>query len=171
MDESKPRVPTHMLNPCMLAVHKQEHVISTLLGSCIAVCLWDPRLRHGGMNHYMLPLWHGKGLPTPKFGNIAIERLIQAVGALGSRKEDLVAKVFGGAAVVNHGSGLFPIGIRNAQLAEEALAAHSIPIVAKQVGGQRAMKIDFNTREGSVILRLVARQEQVALPLPDFRSR
>ncbi|HJV22627.1 MAG TPA: chemotaxis protein CheD [Holophagaceae bacterium] len=164
-------MPTHVLNPCMLSVHREEHVVSTLLGSCIAVCLWDARLGIGGMNHYMLPLWHGRGLPTPRFGNIAIEKLIQNLTALGSRKEHLVAKVFGGANVVASHAGFASIGTRNYLLAEELLEAHGIPILAKEVGGDRAMKIDFNTKDGSVILRKVARPEWAPRTLPDLRRK
>ncbi len=165
------KVPTHVLNPSMVFAHREEHVISTLLGSCIAVCLWDPRLQVGGMNHFMLPLWQGRGLPTPMYGDIAIEKLIKNLGALGSRKSDLVAKVFGGANVVNYSPGLFPVGTRNILIAEETLSAHGIPIRAKEVGGNRAMKIDFNSKDGSVILRLVARPDWAPPTLPDLRRR
>lgn len=166
-----PKLPTHVLNPGMLFAHHEEYVISTLLGSCIAVCLWDSRLRIGGMNHFMLPLWQGRGLPTPRYGNIAIEKLIGNLASMGSRKEDLVAKVFGGANVVNYSPGLFPVGTRNIALADEALTAHGIPILAKEVGGTRAMKIEFNTRTGTVILRLVAKGQGVPASLPDVRPR
>jgi chemotaxis protein CheD len=170
MAHPHPQVPTHVLNPCMLFVPREEHVISTLLGSCVSVCLWDPRLKLGGMNHFMLPLWNGKGLPTPKFGNIATEKLIQNLLMLGCRKEDLIAKVFGGATVVGFAPGMYPVGSRNIQLAEEILDAHGIPIQASEVGGERAMKIDFNSRHGTVILRRVVKLEWTPLSLPDPRT-
>ena len=50
--------------------------ISTVLGSCVAVCLYDSKLKIGGMNHYLLPFWNGNGLQTPKFGNISIPKMI-----------------------------------------------------------------------------------------------
>jgi chemotaxis protein CheD len=127
----------HHLNPCMLLAHRNEVEITTLLGSCVSVCLWDPQQACGGMNHYMLPLWNGEGLPTPKYGNVAIEKLIERMLALGCRKEHLVAKCFGGANVIGDSTGHLLIGERNIALAEELLAIHQIPIIARDVGGLR----------------------------------
>ena len=59
----------------------RPHRLSTVLGSCVAVCLWDQRLKFGGMNHYMLPMWNGAGLASPKYGNIAIPKLIEQMNA------------------------------------------------------------------------------------------
>ncbi|GLH71735.1 hypothetical protein GETHLI_02370 [Geothrix limicola] len=151
----------------MFFAHREEHLISTLLGSCVSVCLWDANLRCGGMNHYMLPLWNGKGLPTPKYGNIAIEKLVKHLLALGCRKGDLVAKVFGGASVIDLSQDLYSVGERNIQLAEEALKMNGIPILASEVGGTQAMKVEFNTKLGSVLVRKVVRQDWVRLPLPE----
>lgn len=147
----------HHLNPCMLLAHRNEVEIITLLGSCVSVCLWDPQLACGGMNHYMLPLWNGEGLPTPKYGNVAIEKLIEKMLALGCRKEQLVAKCFGGANVIGDSTGHLQIGERNIALAEELLEIHRIPIVAREMGGLRGMKIIFNTKSGIVFAgRLIA---------------
>lgn len=151
-------IPRLVLDPCMLLARRDEAEITTLLGSCIAVCLWDPRLGCGGMNHYMLPLWNGDGLPTPKYGNVAIEKLVEKMLAFGCRKEDLVAKYFGGANVIGDASGRMLIGERNIALADEVLAIHRIPVVAKDAGGTRGMKIIFNTKSGLVLAgRLASR--------------
>ena len=146
-----PLLARHNLNPCMLMASRNELEIMTLLGSCVAVCLWDPRLAFGGMNHYMLPLWNGEGLPTPKYGNVAIEKLIARMLEFGCRKEQLVAKCFGGANVLGDTSGRMLIGERNIAVAEEVLGNHRIPIVARDMGGLRGMKILFNTRTGVVL--------------------
>lgn len=102
------------------------------------------------MNHFMLPLWNGKGLASPKFGNIAIRQLVQKMENLGSDKNDLVAKVFGGAAVLDTSSELFNVGSRNADVAKDELEALGIRIVASSVKGDRARKIIFNTFTGEV---------------------
>ncbi len=148
---SFPAVARHNLNPCMLIASRDELEVMTLLGSCVSVCLWDSRLAFGGMNHYMLPLWNGDGLPTPKYGNVAIEKLIGKMLEFGCRKEQLVAKCFGGANVLGDTSGRMLIGERNISLAQEILATHRIPIVAQDMGGLRGMKILFNTRTGVVL--------------------
>ena len=69
----------HYLYPGTLFVHRQPHRITTVLGSCVSVCLWNQTARLGGINHYLLPLWNGEGLQTPKYGNIAIVKLIDQV--------------------------------------------------------------------------------------------
>lgn len=157
-------IPRVNLNPCMLTAHREEAEVTTLLGSCVAVCLWDPRLAYGGMNHYMLPLWNGDGLPTPKYGNVAIEKLIEKMVSFGCRKEQLVAKCFGGANVLGDMSGPMQIGERNIVLAEEILATHHIPIVAREMGGFRGMKIIFNTRTGIVLAGRLAGSPVAASP-------
>ena len=142
----------HHLNPCMLIASRVEIEVTTILGSCVAVCLWDPEQACGGMNHYMLPLWNGDGLPTPKYGNIAIEKLLEQMQQLGCRKDHLVAKCFGGAAMIPGASGLMQIGERNIELAMDLLARHRISTVAQFVGGKKGMKITFNTKSGLVLV-------------------
>ena len=160
--------PRRFLTPCTIFASKEEHLISTLLGSCVAVCLWDPVKQQGGMNHYMLPLWNGDGLPTPKFGNVAIDQLIQRMQNLGSSKERLIAKVFGGANVLATGPGHVQIGERNAMLAQELLGKHGIPIKAQDVGGPFGRKIIFNTQTGVV---MVGKLSKSAEELPNGRPR
>ena len=144
--------PKHFLQPCTIFAHREEYWISTILGSCIAVCLWDSQLGLGGMNHYMLPLWNGEGLPTPKYGNIAIERLVKRMQSLGAREDRLVAKVFGGSQVIAADQFPFSIGERNATLARELLGERGIQVAAASVGGELGRKIHFNTRTGSVYM-------------------
>lgn len=165
-----PGLRTHFLNPCTFFAHREEHLISTLLGSCVSVCLWDVRLGCGGMNHYMLPLWNGRGLPTPKYGNIAIDKLVKQLLSLGCRKEDLIAKVFGGANVTELSHGMFSVGERNIQFAEEALALQGIAIRAQETGGVQAMKIEFNSKQGVVVLRKVAQHSPLPTGLPEVRN-
>jgi chemotaxis protein CheD len=154
----------------MFFAHREAHLVCTLLGSCVAVCLWDPNMRVGGMNHYMLPLWNGRGLPTPKYGNIAIAKLISHLVTLGCRKGNLVAKVFGGASILDFNRQIYSIGERNIDIAKEVLDLAGIPILASEVGGTRAMKIEFHSGQGTVLLRKVANQGPAPLLLPDGRS-
>jgi chemotaxis protein CheD len=146
MDELK----SHYLYPASLFADKEPHVVTTILGSCVAVCLYDQELKQGGINHYMLPLWNGQGLASPRYGNIAIERLIERMVALGSKKDNLKAKVFGGGEVLETNLDSFHIGQRNIAIAMELLAEHGIPVVAKSVGGKQGRKIEYNTATGEV---------------------
>ena len=145
----------YYLHPGLIFAQKEACVITTVLGSCISVCLWDPVSKAGGMNHYMLPLWNGEGLPSPKYGNIAIQKLIEKMLALGCKKENLRAKVFGGGAVLESSSGLLNIGERNIMLAEDMLGEGSIPIISKSIGGNQGRKLIFCSGTGEVLMKKI----------------
>jgi len=148
-------IPTHFLFPATLFVSARPHYISTILGSCVSVCLWDPVLKYGGMNHFMLPFWNGQGLATPKYGNIAIPRLIEKMQALGSKKTDLQAKVFGGGEVIDIVYSNFLIGERNIQVARDILKEEKLQIVTSSTGGKLGRKIIFGTETGIVKHRFI----------------
>jgi chemotaxis protein CheD len=146
-------LPGRYLFPAEIFVSSEPTMVSTVLGSCVAVCLWDSRFAIGGMNHYLLPLWNGDGLATPKYGNIAIRQLVEKVIAKGGEHRNLQAKIFGGAAMWSNTEGLFAIGLRNIELAQQQLKELQIPVIAADVGGTLSRKIFFNTGDGSVLLR------------------
>jgi len=142
----------HFLYPGTLFADPRDFLISTVLGSCVSVCMWDAVARLGGMNHYMLPLWNGEGLATPKYGNIAIEKLRARLLAMGCRREHLTAKLFGGANVVGRGSDVFMIGDRNINLAYDLLKDFDIPVEACDVGGNAGRKVIMNTASGVILV-------------------
>lgn len=142
----------HFLYPGTIFAEPAEYHISTVLGSCVAVCLWDKVIHVGGMNHIMLPLWNGEGLATPKYGNIAMEKLLAKVLSIGARRETLTAKIFGGANVSGTGLEVFMIGDRNITLAVEMLEEYRIPIIARDVGGNVGRKIIMNSATGVVMV-------------------
>ncbi len=141
----------HYLYPSTIFVSNKPYQIQTILGSCVAVCLWDATLKIGGMNHFMLPLWNGKGLASPKYGNIAIEKIIQKMIKFGSKKYNLQAKVFGGAEVIIQEKVNYNIGRRNVITAYEILKENNIPIISQSVKGQLGRKIIFITNTGVVL--------------------
>jgi chemotaxis protein CheD len=163
VSESETPMLKHYLYPGALFADPRPHMVTTILGSCVAVCLWDPVLKIGGINHYLLPLWNGEGLPTPKYGNVAIEKLIENMLNMGSCKKDLIAKVFGGATLWENTAGLMRVGDRNVVLARELLQEHRIAIISSDVQGNTGRKIIFNAETGTVFLRRHrSRQEQEA---------
>ncbi len=143
----------HFLFPSTLLASTEPHYVQTVLGSCISVCLYDELMMWGGINHYMMPWWNGKGVPSPKYGDVAIEQLIEKLIAKGSQKFNLVAKIFGGACQHSIGSGSIDIGSRNIATAESELKKHGIKIVSKSVGGMCGRKIVFDTQTGKVFLK------------------
>jgi len=154
-----PAVRKHFLFPGGTHVDAEECEITTVLGSCVAVCLWDRVHGGGGMNHFMLPLWNGEGLATPKYGTIAMERLLEHLLSIGARKEHLVAKVFGGANLLVTSSAAFPIGVRNIELALSLLEEWRISVIASDVGGRVGRKVIMNTMTGVVLLGRGKRQD------------
>lgn len=149
---------THYLMAGSLFAQPEPHVITTVLGSCVSVCLWDAQRQHGGINHYMLPFWNGEGLASPRFGNIAIAKLIERLLELGSEKRNLRAKIFGGGVVLNVSNSFMNIGERNIELAEDQLRSEGIPIISADTGGRTGRKIIFNTGTGVVLVKRLAQQ-------------
>ncbi len=104
----------------------------------------------------MLPLWNGNGLASPKFGNIAIEKLYQNLLNKGAASKNIIAKVFGGAEVLaTTGGAHFHVGSRNILIAQEILEELKIPIIAQSTGGKNGRKIVFNSGTGEVNQRYV----------------
>ncbi len=127
--------------------------ISTVLGSCVSVCLFDKYRLIGGMNHYLLPLWNGNGLQSPKFGNVSIPRMIQSMIDIGCKSNNMEAKIFGGASINISSSEDFMIGKRNVLTAKEILAEYKIKVVAEDTGGDLGRRIMMRSDTGKVMLK------------------
>lgn len=131
----------------------QPTALLTILGSCIAVCVWDMELKLGGMNHFQLPNWDGRGHASPRFGNVAVGSLLTEVERLGGRPEQMRAKIFGGASVLTKKRCDQHLGLRNAELARTLLDEAGIPIVSEDVGGRRGRKLVFQTDDGTAWIK------------------
>ena len=153
MDEN-----SHYLLPGNLFAHREAHIVTTVLGSCISVCLWDPVKKIGGINHFMLPLWNGEGLASPKYGNIAIPKLIEKMLEFGCERRSLRAKVFGGSEMFKVTHAVMNIGERYIVLAQDALNEQKIQIIASDVGGKVGRKIIYDTGTGGVSMKRLTRQ-------------
>jgi chemotaxis protein CheD len=129
--------------------------ISTVLGSCVATCLWDPVLRIGGMNHFMLP--GGQGTPSlwgvsTRFGVHAMEVLINEMIRRGVERRRLVAKVFGGANVLK-GFEMLDVGARNSEFVLTFLREEGIALKAQDLLGSSPRKLHFFPETGQVKLK------------------
>ena len=143
-------LPKHLLYPSDIYVSTNPCIVSTILGSCVSVCLHDHLLKYGAINHFILPHWNGQDLMTMKYGNMAIIRIMEELLKVGSKYENLTAKVFGGAEVLTGISSSFHIGERNTEIALEILNEFKIPVIHSEVGGNKGRKIIFNTLTGEV---------------------
>jgi len=139
-------------------------VISTLLGSCVAACLYDPISGAIGMNHFMLSnARYSRDLPihaseAGRYGIFAMEFLINALLAKGAQRGRLRAKVFGGANVLNSdcdGSNFVCVGAVNVRFIREYLTNESIPVEAEDLGGNFGRVIHFSNGSFAVHRRKV----------------
>jgi chemotaxis protein CheD len=130
-----------------------QRTLTTILGSCVSVCLWDRRGRGGGMNHFLLPR---RGPDTPRsgrYGDAAVSLLVSKVLALGADRRDLRAKIFGGAHVLaSVPMGARTLGNENVQVAVAALRDEGVQVVSEDVGGTRGRKLAFNTVDGTALV-------------------
>lgn len=141
----------HYLFPGKLAAFKEETQVSTLLGSCVAVALFDPVAKVGGLNHYLLPEPGPQDVGSPRYGTSAIEGLIVEMLRLGASKERLQAKVYGGGNVIAVSALGDTIGRRNIEIAERMLKEQGIPILERHIGGESGRTLKLNTQTFEVI--------------------
>ena len=150
------QVETVKILPGQYHAARGEGSISTVLGSCVATCLWDPVERIGGMNHFMLP---GDSAPatspwavSARFGVYAMEVLINEMLHLGADRRRLVGKAFGGARVLQ-GFETLDVGRRNAEFVLAFLREEGIRLVAQDLLGVSPRKIHFFPATGKVQLK------------------
>ena len=136
-----------------VAASMRPATLDALLGSCVAVCLYDPRLRAGGMNHILLP-GGCQDCTGTRFGVHAMEMLINEMMKQGADRRRFVAKAFGGANVLP-GLVTATIGDDNANFVREFLATERIPLIAERLGGNHAVHLHFNTDTGKAVVRTV----------------
>ncbi len=150
--------------------------ISTLLGSCVSACLWDRRHQIGGMNHIMLPDAPvqsgelGERTKSLRYGLYAMERLINDLLVMGAKREDLTAKVFGGANI----SGALTaqhVGKRNADFVLEFLRKDQIKLLACDIGGTQSRRIRFNTYTNEVRVERTVSVNSIALAQEQRHSK
>lgn len=128
---------------------------STVLGSCVCSCLFDPDVELGGMNHFLLaepPAGATTGDVDEHYGVYLMEVLINEMLAHGAKKARMRAHLYGGA---NLNSGFARIGTRNAEFARSFLADERIPILREDLGGNSARRVDFRPARGQVRCRTV----------------
>ncbi|MEO9826622.1 MAG: chemotaxis protein CheD [Paracoccaceae bacterium] len=136
-----------------------DMVITTILGSCISICLWDSVAGVGGMNHLLLPSMRAKGDPMNTAGAVAMDRLVNEMVHLGAQRPRLRAKLFGGSSMLQ---GRTDIGARNAQFGQTYLKAEGIPCDVVNVGGSKARKLRFFPATGVVQMKLVEQAPALA---------
>ena len=137
------------------------------LGSCIAVGIYDPRHGIGGLGHMLLP--NGPDDTPPgregKYVDLGILHMVEGLTRAGARREDLVAKIVGGANMFEtiYQTLINSIGARNARSARETLAGLGITLVGEEVGGNRGRTVEFDLATGRMLVYCARDDERIPL--------
>lgn len=139
----------------------ENMVICTVLGSCIAACLWDRNLNIGGMNHFMLPEGDSNDV-SGRYGSYAMEVLINEMIKLGARRESMQAKIFGGGQVMANFTTM-NVGERNTDFVTQYLHTERIPIVSEDVLDIYPRKVVYFPMTGKAMVKRLAHAHPEAL--------
>lgn len=157
LDDNLTRVTIHIGG---VRASRDALVLDTVLGSCIAACLYDPVEGIGGMNHFMLPEGADPGNPTSaRYGVNAMELLISEVMKLGGQRRRFQAKIFGGGHVLKIRESLDGVPQRNIDFVRRFLDTEQIPVVKEDLGGYQPRRVLFNTNSGKVFLKYLGSNE------------
>jgi chemotaxis protein CheD len=146
-------------------VATEGEMISTVLGSCVSACIRDRRLQFGGMNHFMLPIdesegssgWGAGASSTTRFGNVAMERLINSMLKLGAHRSDLEVKLVGGGKVLD---AVTDIGARNIKFVREYVRAEGFSVLGEDLGDVYPRKVMYHPQTGSARVKRLTRTDR-----------
>lgn len=138
------------LLPGEFYVTDKPEMITTVLGSCVSACIYDPERHWGGMNHFMLPGTGKDDSASARYGLYAMERLINEILKLGSRKEQLRAKLFGGGQIIAQ---MTDVGLKNIRFAKTFLYSEGIPLESSDLGLVYPRKVNFFPATGKVLVK------------------
>lgn len=142
---SQDDLPTFKVMPGEMHIGTQPEMITTTLGSCIAVICWDPALQIGGLNHFMLPCSSSHQQDGPRYGAYAMEMLINGLIHLGSSKRRLQLKCFGAAQISGFGPS---VSSSNINFIRRYIANERLQLVGEDLGGQQPRQVKFNPYSG-----------------------
>ncbi len=160
--------PTKYIHVGEFFASNQPTIVRTLLGSCVAVCLFDPRMKVGGMNHFLLPRTMNGCKDTGRFGETSIRALVERMREMGSTGRNLRIQLFGGAHVLPHvKDGPSTAGRMNVAFVMELLRTGEYVRGEQDLGDRVARRIRFETDTGMAhVTRLPVKIGTRALPLP-----
>lgn len=142
-----------------LKISSSPNILRTILGSCVGICIYDVKIRIGGMGHIMLPSAKKDGGNIKKYSETAIPFLIKELMEAGSLKRNLKAKIAGGATMFKNveSSLMGEIGKNNIRSVKEVLALNNIELVAEDVGADYGRTIDFYLETGELRIKTIGR--------------
>lgn len=154
----QPATRDYLLRPGYIYLPDRPTTISTVLGSSVALSLWDKSLKTGGMSHFLYPRTFSGDKTTALYGNVAVLALIRMMLQRGSKAGHLQAQLFGGA--FNREYAARDVGAEGLQVARRILKDKKIRIVSEDIGGELGRKIVFNTATCEIVILKVERLRQ-----------
>jgi len=142
----------YLIKPGHIFVSEKPAMISAVLGSCVSVCIYDNRLKIGGMNNFRLPVAEHSSRSTACYGNIATSALINMMIDTGSKVKYLEAQIFGGSSQPDSPAPKKDIAQDNIKIARNILKKKGIPIVSQDIGGEKGRKIVFDTISNQILV-------------------
>lgn len=138
--------------------------IRTILGSCVSFCLWHPRLKEGGMCHFMLPtrgaFIEGSGNLNGKYGDEAWQLFEKEFKKNNTKPSDYVVKIFGGSSMFAHEAedkevqnSKINIGLKNIELSRQLVETNRLNVVSENLGGHHSRRLHFEIWSGNVWLK------------------
>lgn len=165
--------PAHRINVIQGDYHVSndtQAVLSTVLGSCIAICLFDPAIATGGMNHFLLAEPDSKSKPDPLklhlYGAFAMEQLINEMLKRGANRSTMRAHIYGGS---NINKAMAHIGSSNTSFAREFLTQDGICISNEDTGGSDARRLDLRPATGQVRCKHIPTEDVPRIALPSMQ--
>lgn len=150
------------LLPGQMAVSREPAEITTVLGSCVAVALYDTQARIGGLNHFLLPKDPEGNAPNGRYGAFAIPELVRLLEREGGVRKRFQAKIFGGASLSASLQGGFGIGRANLDFTRQILQELGIPVVSEDVAGAAGRRITLETNTFRIVEHVGARRREAA---------
>lgn len=150
---------TAKILPGEFYVTGHDEAITTILGSCISACIRDPKAGIGGMNHFMLPISNSASsvelADAARYGNFAMEQMINDILRNGGKRERLEVKIFGGGRVMR---GVTDVGKKNIKFVREYLDLEELKLLAEDVGGNYPRKVMYQPKTGKVKMKKLLSQ-------------
>lgn len=141
--------------------HAEDEMLVTILGSCVSACIRDPAAKVGGLNHFLLPSggdgeW-GVASSNLRYGNFAMEQLVNDILKVGGRRSRLEIKLFGGASLLENGAA---VGARNIEFVENYLKTEGLPVYGRSLGGKAPRRIHYFPMTGKVMMKTLRSAEE-----------
>ena len=150
MGKSDVQLFEYFLSPGYIYLSRDPSLISTVVGSGIAVAVWDDSMRYGGMNAFLYPSAEADVEHTPLYGEVSVNFLVRMFLEEGSKKKNLKAQLFGGASSGDRACTRF--ALKNVQTARRVLRLSGIPILSEDTGGHMGRKVVYNTEKNEAIV-------------------